>query len=477
MQPSFYWYDYETFGADPRYDRPAQFAGLRTDLDLNIVASPLVLYCQPGPDYLPQPEACLITGISPQLALTKGVNERQFIGRIEQEFSHPHSCVLGYNNIRFDDEVTRFTLYRNLLDPYGREWQNGNSRWDLIDLLRLTYALRPEGLNWPRHPDGSPSFRLEELTKANGISHDDAHDALADVQATLALARLLKTHKPKLYDYLYRQRGKAQVAEQLDLVNHRPVFHISAKYPASQACGAVVAPLIAHPTNKNGVIVYDLSQDPRPFFELTTEQINTNLYTPTSERSDGEPRIPLKVIHLNKCPVVVPLKTVREQDQQRLGLDLALCYQHLDLIKQQDDFKQRIHQAFDQEYANAGEIDPDQALYSGGFFSARDKALMAHVQCTPAEQLADKSLNFQDKRLPDMLFRYRARNFPDSLTLEEQQRWRDFCHQRLTTENAGYLTLSQYQQQITELLTNPDLNQSQKSLLKQLSDYGEELSC
>jgi exodeoxyribonuclease-1 len=165
---TFLWHDYETFGVVPRRDRPAQFAGVRTDAELNEIGEPLMIYCKPAPDYLPSPESCLITGITPQLCLERGLPEHEFAARIEAACSQPGTIGVGYNTIRFDDEVTRFLFWRNLIDPYGREWQNDCGRWDLLDVVRLCYALRPEGIEWPKKEDGTQSFRLEDLARANG---------------------------------------------------------------------------------------------------------------------------------------------------------------------------------------------------------------------------------------------------------------------------------------------------------------------
>ena len=210
---TLYWYDYETFGIDPRRDRPVQFAGIRTDREFNPIGDPLVLYCKPTNDTLPQPEACLVTGITPAKALSEGLCEAEFIAKIDHEFTQPNTCVIGYNNIRFDDEITRNTLYRNFFDPYAREWQRGNSRWDLIDMVRLASALRPSGIEWPVKDNGMPTFRLDQLTLANGIEHSEAHDALADVLATIAMAKLVKTKQPKLYEFVFRNRGKHLAAQ------------------------------------------------------------------------------------------------------------------------------------------------------------------------------------------------------------------------------------------------------------------------
>ena len=190
---TFLWHDYETFGANVRQTRPAQFAAIRTDAHLNPIGAPVMLYCQPANDFLPEPQACLITGITPQECLEKGLPEYQFAKQIEQVFSEPGTVGVGYNTIRFDDEVTRFMFWRNLIDPYAREWQNDCGRWDVLDVVRTAYALRPQGIQWPLKSDGKPSFKLTDLSAANGLLHASAHDALSDVQATIALARLIKT--------------------------------------------------------------------------------------------------------------------------------------------------------------------------------------------------------------------------------------------------------------------------------------------
>ncbi|MDZ7902825.1 MAG: exodeoxyribonuclease I [Rheinheimera sp.] len=250
MAATFYFHDYETWGADPKKDRPAQFAGIRTDDNFSPVQNVDMWYCQLAPDYLPNPEAALITGITPQLCQQKGLPEVEFMRRILAQFSAPETCVIGYNNIRFDDEITRYALYRNFFDPYAREWQHGNSRWDLIDVVRACYALRPEGIEWPTKDDGSPSFRLEDLTKANGIAHENAHDASADVYATIAMAKLLKDKQPRLFQYLYDLRKKNKVSELIDVAGLTPLVHVSSKFPALQGCCSWIVPLAFHPTNK-----------------------------------------------------------------------------------------------------------------------------------------------------------------------------------------------------------------------------------
>ncbi len=476
MPPTLYWYDYETFGTDPARDRPVQFAGLRTGEDLKPVGSPLVLYCRPANDYLPQPEACLVTGITPQQAIEKGVCEAQFIAQVDAQFSQPDTCVCGYNTIRFDDEVTRHTLYRNLMDPYAREWRNGNSRWDLIDVMRLAYALRPEGIVWPGREDGAPSFKLEHLTAANGIEHHGAHDALADVEATIALARLLKDKQPKLYDFCFRHRRKSDAWKWLDLKEMRPVLHVSEKYPARRGCLAVVAPLALDPNNPNGVVVYDLAVDPAQFHHLQMDDLRQCLFTRREDLPEGMERLPVKTVRVNRCPVLAPLGALREQDRQRLNIDLAQCMLNLASLQKHREFWQEAVAGLFQSGTLEQPSDPDLMLYSGGFFSDADRARMAQIRSVPPEQLGRLGLEFDDPRLPEMLFRYRARNYPDTLNGEEQRRWEEYRRRRLLDPNGGAsIVWEAFWQRLHWLRRDSESIQTNKAILNALEEYARTL--
>ena len=471
---TFYWHDYETWGVNPSQDRPSQFAGIRTDLDFNIIGEPLVQYCQPPPDLLPQPEACLITGITPQLAQEKGVPEYQFIAAIHRELSAPGTCGVGYNSIRFDDEVTRFALYRNFYDPYEREWRNGNSRWDIIDMVRACRALRPEGIEWPRRDDGKPSFKLEDLTAANNLKHEAAHDALSDVHATIAVAKLIKAKQPKLFDYLFNLRNKREVAALLNLAQKTPVLHISGRFPTERGCAALVLPLAQHPGNNNEIICYDLSVDPAPLFGLNAEQIRARVFTSTAELN-GE-RIPLKTIRINRCPVVVTEKLLDASIAARLQIDRAVCERNARRLLADKALPAKLRDVFIAP-ERASVTDPEQMLYSGGFFSDADRATMTQVRKAGGQQLAAQTFAFEDRRLPELLFRYRARNFPQSLSADERAQWREFCLQRLTDPVAGAsIVLDAYRQKLRELMAQIPADETRRDLLQKLSAYADGLT-
>lgn len=448
---TFFWHDYETFGIDPQRDRACQFAGIRTDLDFNVIGDPLMIYCKPAADYLPHPEACLITGITPQLAEEKGVCEAEFVRLIHEQLAQPGTCSLGYNTLRFDDEVTRNLLYRNFYDPYAREWQNGNSRWDIIDVARACRALRPDGIEWPANAEGLPSFKLEELTRANDICHQAAHDALSDVYATIALARLIRERQPKLYRYLLEHRPKAAVQALLQLGTFTPLVHVSGRFPAKKNCTAIVLPLCQHPTKSNEVVVYDLSVDPEALLELSASEIRERVFTANDALPNGVDRIPLKTVHVNKCPILAPFSVVTAKDAERLQIDKSQCLKHLDRIKLATTLNEKLAKVFTAQYADTIS-DPDLMIYSGGFFGNRDKASMAKIRALSPSELAKFKPDFDDARLPEMLFRFRARNYPDTLSAEEALHWQQFCQQRLTQSvSEDSLTLDAFNAKIQKL--------------------------
>lgn len=474
MPTTLYWHDYETFGADPRRDRPSQFAGLRTDEDLNEVGKPLVIYCKPAKDILPHPAACLLTGITPQFAEAEGLPEAEFIGRILNELSQAGTCGVGYNSVRFDDEVTRHTLYRNFYDPYAREWQQGNSRWDIIDLARMTYALRPKGINWPQHEDGQPSFRLEDLVAANGISHESAHDALSDVRATIGLARLLRDRQPRLYNWLYQLRNKHKASIQLDLFNHNPVLHTSRMFSAKIGCTSLVMPLIAEPGNNNSVLVYDLRHDPQPFIDLDVAELNKYLFIRTEDLPEGMSRLPVKSVKINKCPALAPRNTLDTNAAERIEIDLELCHQHWQKLCAHPEFFQRIATAYTStKFEPSGDV--DSALYDG-FLDNSDAPLLPQIRRATPQALAKAKFDFHDQRLPELFFRYRARNWPETLTAEQTEQWKHFRHQRLTQLDGGNsLTFKEYTEQINLLRTEKNDNKQDQVILDALDAWGNTL--
>ncbi len=476
IQNTLYWHDYETFGIDPQRDRPVQFAGVRTDEDLNIIGEPLNIFCRPSPDTLPHPTSSLITGITPQYALEHGMPETEFIERILAELSQPGTCGVGYNSLRFDDEVTRNTLYRNLFDPYSREWQNGNSRWDIIDMVRACRDLRPDGIVWPMREDiERSSFKLEELTVANGISHTQAHDALSDVYATIAMAKLIKDKQPKLYEFIYKLRRKNEVLKHIDLKEMTPLLHSSGMYGSDHGNTRMVAPIANHPTNKNSVIMFDLSQEPTILLELGAKKLRELLYTPVADLPEGAERPALKQLLINKCPVIAPTSTLTGDTAKRLDIDLMNCMKNRQaLLNSRKEIQQKIAKIFEpREYEPV--TDPDLMIYAGGFFSQQDKTQMQTIHNTPPDELGTQTWSFDDKRLPEMLFRYRARNYPETLNEDELAQWMEHCRDRLVEGKSDHLNFKDFYVELEQLRSETELDNGKIKILNKVEEFSREL--
>ena len=475
MSPhTFLWHDYETFGATPRRDRPAQFAAIRTDAELNEIGEPIMLYCQPANDFLPDPESCLITGILPQHCLEHGVPEHEFARQIEAAFSQPDTIGVGYNTIRFDDEVTRYLFWRNLIDPYAREWQHNCGRWDLLDVVRMVHALRPDGIVWPTRDDGKPSFKLEHLSAANGLVHEAAHDALSDVRATIALARLIRSKQPRLFDFCLELRRKDRVAAEIGLHQapeaRQPFLHVSGMFPVEHGCLALVYPLAQHPTNKNEILVWDCRYDPSELFTLDAETIRTRMFTRTDDLPEGVTRLPIKSVHLNKSPMLVAnLKTLQPELATRWDIDLEQGRAHAALAAAGPDLRAVWAQVL-QKPASGTPVDVDEDLY-GGFVSKEDRRQLESIRMQKPAALTGKRVSFDDERLNELLLRYRARNFPETLSEEEMQTWEAHRAARLFEGAGGARTIDQLFQEIDALSETAD--ERAEAILGALYDYAE----
>mgnify|MGYP001822211074 CR=1 FL=1 len=466
MSASYYWYDLETSGTDPRWDRIVQFAGLRTDMDLQPVGDEQCFYVQLPDDVLPNPEAALVTGITPERTQSDGVTEWQALRRIEALFAEPQTCVVGYNSLRFDDEFVRYGLYRTLRDPYAREWQQGNSRWDIIDLVRATGALRPAGITWPTGDDGLPSYKLELLTQANGLEHGNAHDALSDVRATVALARLVRDSQPKLFAYYFSLRHKKAIRKLLEPVGANVCVHVSGMYPRSQYGTAPVISVCRHPRNSNSIVVADLSQDVEPLLSWSAERIREALFTRGATN-----RPPLKEIRVNRCPFIAQLDVLTEENWSRLGFDPKAIKERQRRLAAPG-VAQKLQQVFAGQQPEPAP-DVDAALYEG-FLQDEDRR-----RCTTFTSALGEGkwvdLDYVDSRLVTLAGRLKARSFPELLDPAEREQWCEFVRAKLGRDDAPWLNLESYRQRLQGLLVDPDVT-GRRELLQTLQRHGEDLA-
>ncbi len=465
--PSFFWYDLETSGTQPRWDRIVQFAGLRTDMSLNEVGEDYCTYVELADDVLPDPAAALVTGITPALSASQGVTEWQALKRVQALFSQPQTCVVGYNSLRFDDEFIRYGFYRMLFDPYAREWQNNNSRWDIIDLVRATGALRRDGIEWPTNEEGLPAYNLELMTRANGLEHGQAHDAMSDVRATVALARLIKRAQPRLFDYYFDHRFKKRVRALLEPYGARLCLHVSGMYPRERYCSAPVISVCRHPANSNSIVVVDLSQDIESLLTWSPEQIRERLFEP-----GAKDRPPLKEIRINRCPFVAGLEVLTPENYERLGFERRQIEERARRLRKPG-LAQKLMRVY-QERRGAAAADPDAALYDA-FLQDADRGRCASLQSS-LEDGAWCELDFDDARLRTLSRRLKARSFPELLSAEEAAEWHEFVRDKLRADDADWRTLTAYRTEI-EALRQPEAaaDPRRSRILDELASHAERL--
>lgn len=476
MSQSFFFYDLETSGVNPRTSRIMQFGGQRTDMDLNPIGEPVDVLIKMTDDTLPEPDAILVTGITPQKTIAEGITEAEFVKLFDDQICLPETIFVGFNSIRFDDEFMRFLFWRNFHDAYEWQWKDGCSRWDILDLSRITRALRPDGIKWPFDTNGKPTNRLEFLSSINKLEHSEAHDALSDVNATIALAKLIKQNQPKLFDYQLNLRGKKQVEE---FLKQNEIFlYSSGKYPGEFEKTSLVT-VIADKSSGKGKLVYDLRHDPAQYVDLPAEKL-ADLWKWKKEVQ--EPRLPIKSLQINRCPALAPLTVLDENSKKRLQIDLEKAQSYLAKLKSSNNFTKNLFLAVDildnDRQQSALISDANQAdfqLYDD-FVDEVDRRLLPIIRQSGADQLTDLASKLKDERLVNLLPLYKARNFPKKLSTDEVLAWEEFRKQALIS-GGNKSRFAKFSQRLGEL--NQDktgvLTNEKRYLLEELRLYAESI--
>ena len=474
MQTSFFFYDLETSGFSPREARIMQFAGQRTDMELRPIGEPINWLVKLTDDILPDVDAVLMTGITPQATLADGLTEAEFLHEFENTVATPGTVFLGFNTIRFDDEFMRCMHYRNLYDPYEWQWQDGRSRWDLLDVVRMTRALRPDGIEWPFDIHGKPTNRLELLTGLNKLSHEQAHDALSDVTATIEVARLIRNKQSKLFDYLFTMRDKKKIAALVE--NDEPFVYTSGRFASEYDKTTVVVRVCAHPRHSGSSFVYDLRHDPLQYKDLTAEQLAE---TWRWKKDSQEPRLPVKKIQYNHCPAIAPMGVLDDASKARLSIDLKSIAANLKTLRSMGDFAERLCAA-DELLEKKQQItlvstdkDVDSCMYDG-FYGQADKNALRVVRAAEPHELGTLGLRFDDQRLGALLPLYKARNYPKSLTPEERETWEAFRARKLF-DGGPQSKLAKYFTRLQDVATKGGLTGHQQYLLEELKLYAESI--
>ncbi len=471
MNTSLYFYDLETSGLRPKEARIMQFAGQRTDMHLKPIGEPHNVLIKLSDDIVPDPTAVLVTGITPQKTIAEGITEAEFLRLFHEEISTAGTIFVGYNTIRFDDEFMRYLLYRNFYDPYEWQWQDGRGRWDLLDVVRMMRALRPDGIKWPVDSTGKPTNRLELLTSLNGLEHGSAHDALSDVNAVIGLAKLIQSKQPKLFDFLLQLKDKKDVIKLVSA--NKPFVYTSGKYSGDWQ-KTTVATLLS-PTADKAFLVYDLRFDPDEFAAMNIDE----LVAAWTKRWDDEgPRLPVKTLKPNRCPAIAPLSVLDEKSQKRLDLSLPVIeknYQKLHSSNLANTVQQAVKQleALRQTEFVIDESDVDTRLYDG-FISDKDKIIQRALRAAQPEEISDFGQKFSDDRMQALAPLYKARNYYKSLEPEELAAWEHFRKRKLLGGKQES-RLAKYFAALGELANKKGITGEERYILEELQLYGQSI--
>ena len=438
MSKTFFFYDLETSGLSPQEARIMQFAGIRTDMGLKQLGEPVNVLVRLNDDVLPSPEALMVTGITPQQTQADGYSEAEFAKMLMDDIFTEDTVTVGFNNIRFDDEFIRHLFWRNFHDPYEWSWKDGRSRWDLLDVVRMTRALRPEGIEWPVNDKGQPVNRLESLSGANGLDHVKAHDALSDVEALIAVTRLIKDKQPRLYDHLFKLRDKNEIKKLVNLDDKRPFVYVSGRLGGEFNSATVAFPLTA---GKNGnVVVYDLRYDPEPFLGLSQNDLAKKLYATWEERQkDDFQKLPVKELQYNKAPAVAPLGVLSQDNGwANIALDEATIVKNRNKLLSVPAFAENLRSLFEKKPDYKKSTDPEAQLYDS-FVPDIDKIRIESVRNASERDLADFHPNFVDERLSSLLLHYKARNFPKTLAEDESIAWEKWRSAKISADLPAFM--------------------------------------
>jgi exodeoxyribonuclease-1 len=476
MKESFYFYDLETTGLSPKKDRIMQFAGQRTDNNLEPIGEPDNIYIKITEDILPSPDAVMVTGITPQKTLSEGISEAEFLKYFYDQIAVPNTVFVGFNSVRFDDEFIRYLNYRNFYDAYEWQWSEGRSKWDILDVVRMTRALRPEGIKWPFSSDGKPSNRLELLTDLNKLEHSHAHDALSDVFATIEVAKMIQQKNQKLFEYLLKIRSKKEVDS---LVSKGvPFVYSSGRYSSEFNYTTAATVLGAHPEKQGAYLVYDLRFDPEEYSNKSIDELEEMF---NNQYGEGAKRFPVKIMHNNKCPALAPLNVVTEKNWKDIQLEKTTVEQNYLKLAANENLKLKIIELFRRNQQQiqtrfiSDEQTVDEQLYDG-FFDRGDKNKMRVVRAAEVDDLVDLSFDFDDPRLRSLLILYKARQYPASMNESEQEYWNNYKKNSLNQKQTdGTSKIESFFKRLEQLAEIHQSDPNKIYLLEELQLYAQSI--
>jgi len=407
---NFIFYDFETSGLSSAFDQPLQFAGIVTDENL-VELERVNIRCQIAPHILPSPYALHVTNISPEQTVEPSLPNTFDFAQTLQEFIAKWSpaCWLGYNTIAFDELMMRQMFYQNLQPEIFATQMNGNNRLDVMKMVMATHAEAPDALTWPLGDNGKTSFKLDRLAPANGFAHASAHDALADVEATIFMFHKIQLGAPSLFAKLLKVREKAIILSELK--SYLPMeitLRFGGNAPKTyQGCYCGTSK-----DNSNTIGFADFDLNDAAELSGASELEVTNLI-------EGSPK-KIRTLAVNKS------ETFRLINHPTASM-LEFC----ETVKQSADLRAYVSQVLSERYEERDDADleVEEKIYSG-FYGKLDKDLLSEFQKASWVERVSIVNSFEDVRLRQLGKRLIAFYAPELLSAEQQNALKEFIRNR-----------------------------------------------
>lgn len=382
---SLVFYDTETTGTETYFDQILQFAAIKTDVDLNVIDR-FEIRCRILPHVVPAPGALRVTGVTPTQLINPSLpSHYEMVRAIRSKLlSWSPAMFLGWNTIDFDEDLIRQALYKTLHNPYLTN-RDGNSRSDVMRMAQACSLTAPFALTFPLGDGGKKIFKLDRFAPSNGFSHEQAHDAMGDVEATIFLAKLLMEKAPDVWSSFMRFSTKAAV---VDYINEERVFCFSDFYFGNPFSYATTV-LGQNKGNPAEWYIYDLSIDPTSLLSLTDSKLKSRLA--------ASPKV-VRKLKSNGVPMLLPFEDAPDICKGR-NLGFKALEQRADMLRTGSEACERLVSAFESlkiEYPVSPHV--EKQIYNG-FIDQADEKLMNEfheVEWSKRHAIVEK---FQDTRL------------------------------------------------------------------------------
>ena len=438
---SFLFFDFETDGKGFASCRPVQFAAIRTDLALNPIGEPTMLFMRPPIDRLPSPHAIAVHKKAPW-EQEAGLPEGAFARAIQALVEEPGTICVAHNGHSFDYKVLQHLLYRNILPPYDWMHSAGRSRFDTLPLLRGVHAFSPGAMPFAAREDGGVSYKLDLTAAANGIDASSAHDALADVETMISLFERARSAAPAVTKHYFSLRFKSNVDE---VLQEAMFWLLLPTNPAAQKCASLYTRLGV--TDRSEVVLWDLRVNPRVFIDVTPEELVLRQFSKDDALLEmGAVRPGLQPIRANQAPFVAPVDMAHsvlwddaELNATDVDRNLAWLSDHQRLTESWVEAYQSRKNAF-----TAENEDVEEQLF-GDLILGPDEGRLRRLRQRLArdgslgEPVDVRKMHFDDGRLSEICFRFIARNYPHRLTAKGKQYWELFVSRRLQEDALRFL--------------------------------------